>query len=192
MRDTNNLREDSYAILDSPIESWDEYYFNIAIQAARRSRCLSRRIGAVLVKDRSVISTGYNGPPRGVPTCDKRWELDPKFNARYAGGLILPPDHKKPVCPRHLLGAKSGELLELCVAVHAEENAILNAAWHGIATKGATLFLNCGMPCFRCAARIINAGIEEVVVTDLEALFDDTARYLLDKGNIRVRQYNFK
>lgn len=187
-----SLRKDDYVVLDSPINSWDEYYFNIARQSARRSRCLSRRVGAVLVKDKSVISTGYNGPSRGIPTCDKRWELDPEFSAKYKNKLIQPLETDKPKCPRHLLGAKSGELLDLCIAVHAEENAILNAAWHGIATKGATLFLNCGIPCFRCLTKIINSGIEEVVVTNVDSFFDDNSRYLLYNSNIRIRPYNFK
>jgi dCMP deaminase len=188
----SGLRDDSYVLVDTPIDSWDEYYFNIAKQSARRSRCLSRRIGAVIVRDKSIISTGYNGPPRGVPQCYKRWYLDPEFLAKYGGKLKASVDTTKPICPRHLLGAKSGELLDICVAVHAEENALLNAAWHGIPTKGATMFLNCGVPCFRCVARIINAGIEEVVVTDVNAVFDDTAKYLINESGLRIRAYNFE
>lgn len=186
-----SARNDTYSVLDSSIDSWDEYYFNIARQAARRSRCLSRRIGAALVKDKSVISTGYNSPPRGVPTCAKRWELDPEFKAKYEDRLIQPVEKDNPRCPRHLLGAASGELLDICVAVHAEENAILNAAWHGIPTKGATLFVTCGIPCYRCLTKIINAGIDEIVVTSVDSFFDDNSRYLLYNSKIRVRPYEF-
>lgn len=187
----NELRDDSYAVVDTPVDDWDEYYFNIAKQSARRSKCLSRRIGAVIVRDKSIISTGYNGPPRGVPQCHKRWELDPVFLDKYAGQLKAPINPDKHTCPRHSIGAKSGEFLDLCVAVHAEENALLNAAWHGIPTKGATMFLNCGVPCFRCVARIVNAGIEEVVVTDVDAVFDDTAKYLINNSCLRIRAYDF-
>lgn len=186
-----NGRKDAYSVLDTSIESWDEYYFNIAKQAARRSRCMSRRIGAVLVKDKSVISTGYNSPPRGIPTCDKRWQLDPEFKSKYENKLIHPIEPNNPKCPRHLLGAASGDMMELCLATHAEENAILNAAWHGIATKGASLFVTCGVPCCKCIAKIINAGIEEVVVTSVDSFFDDASKYLLYNSHIRVRPYSF-
>lgn len=188
----NNLRNDSYVVLDTPIQSWDEYYFNITIQAARRSKCLSRRVGAVLVKDKSVISTGYNGPPRGIPTCDKRWTIDSEFSAKYKNSLVYSIDFNNPRCPRHSLGAKSGEMLDLCLAAHAEENAILNAAWHGISTKGASLYLNCGVPCYRCLIKIINSGIEEIIVIDDGLFFDDNSKYLLNNSNILVRKYNFE
>ncbi len=182
---------DVYSITDPPVDNWDEYFFNVCRQAARHSKCLSRRIGAVLVKDKSIVSTGYNSPPRGVPRCDERWTLDANFITKYKDKIVNPLDTTKPMCPRYSLGAKSGEMLDLCVAGHAEENAILNAAWHGIATKGATLFLNCGIPCFRCLIKIINAGISEIVVTGI-TFYDDNAEFLLNNSTVKVRLYNFK
>ncbi len=187
------LKEDSasvYSITDPPVSGWDEYFFNVCRQAARNSKCLSRRIGAVLVRDNSIISTGYNSPPRGIPSCDKRWTLDKNFISKYTDKITVPLDANKPMCPRHSLGAKSGELLDICPAGHAEENAILNAAWHGISTKGATLFMTCGIPCFRCIIKIINAGISEIVVTGV-SFYDDNAEFLLNNSEVKVRFYNF-
>jgi len=144
----------------------------------------------VLVKDKSIISTGYNSPPRGVPSCDLRWTLDPHFIAKYKDKIVVPLDPDKPICPRYSLGAKSGEMLDICAAGHAEENAILNAAWHGISTKGATLFMTCGIPCFRCVVKIINAGIKEIVVTGI-SFYDDNAEFLLNNSEVKVRFYKF-
>lgn len=185
-----NNSNDVYSVTDEPVKSWDEYFFNVCRQSARNSKCLSRRIGAVLVKDKSIISTGYNGPPRGVPRCDKRWFIDPEFIATYDTDKSIDLMDTIGKCPRHVLGAKSGELTEMCVAGHAEENAILNAAWHGIATKGATLYLTCGIPCFRCVIKIINAGISEIVVTGLK-FYDDNSKYLLNNSTVKVRLYDF-
>lgn len=183
--------DEVYSITDPPVDSWDEYFYNVCRQAARNSKCLSRRIGAVLVKDKSIISTGYNSPPRGVPSCDRRWTLDPHFIAKYEDQIIVPIDHNKPMCPRKTLGAKSGEMLDICPAGHAEENAILNAAWHGISTKGSTLFMTCGIPCFRCIIKIINAGISEIVVTGI-SFYDDNAEFLLNNSDVKVRFYDFE
>jgi len=180
-----------YSITDPPVPSWDEYFFNVCRQAARHSKCLSRRIGAVLVKDKSIISTGYNGPPRGVPSCDRRWEIDSHFVARYESKIVVPINHNKPVCPRHTLGAQSGEMLDICIAGHAEENAILNAARMGVCTKGATLFMTCSVPCFRCVIKIINAGISEIVVTGI-SFYDDNAEFLLNNSDVKVRFYDFE
>jgi len=182
---------DVYSITDPPVKNWDAYFFNVCRQAARHSKCLSRRIGAVLVKDKSIVSTGYNGPPRGIPSCERRWELDSNFINKYKDKVIKPIDPCNPICPRHSMGAKSGEMLDICIAGHAEENAILNAAWHGIATKGATLYLSCGIPCFRCIIKIINAGISEVVVTGV-TFYDDNSEFLLNNSKVKVRLYNFK
>jgi len=189
-KDLLNDSDEVYSITDPPVDNWDEYYFNVCRQAARHSKCLSRRIGAILVKDKSIVSTGYNGPPRGVPSCDHRWQMDPYFIAKYESQVVIPIDHSKPICPRYNLGAKSGELLDICIAGHAEENAILNAAWHGISTKGATLFMTCAIPCFRCIIKIINAGISEIVVTGI-SFYDDNAEFLLNNSKVKVRFYNF-
>ena len=119
--------------------NWDEYFMQIAKLVSSRSTCLSRQVGAVLVKDNCIISTGYNGAAKGA------------FHCEEIG------------CIRKKLNVKSGEKLDLCRAVHAEENTIVQAAKHGISTDGATLYVTV-TPCFGCAKSIINAGIKEVVV----------------------------
>lgn len=179
--------ERNYSVNDSPVKNWDEYFFNICRQAARNSKCLSRRVGSVLVKDKSILSTGYNGPPRGIPRCDLRWSLDANFMETYGTKVT---GEVEGICPRKALGAKSGELLDLCIAGHAEENAILNAARMGICTKDTTLYMNCNIPCFRCVIKIINAGVSEIVVKGL-SFNDDNSEFLLNNSDVKVRLYNF-
>ena len=109
----------------------------LAQQAATRSTCLRRQVGAVLVRDRRVLATGYNGAPRGVAHC-----LD-------VG------------CLREQLGIPSGERQELCRAIHAEQNAVIQAAVHGVAIEGATLYATL-QPCVLCAKILINCGVGEI------------------------------
>ena len=116
----------------------DDYFLNIAEVVATRSTCLRRKIGAVLVKDKRIISTGYNGAPSGAAHC-----LDI--------GCIR--DRKK---------IESGTMHEMCRAVHAEQNAVIQAALHGVSTRGATLYCT-HQPCVICAKILINAGIVRVV-----------------------------
>ena len=122
-------------------ENKDLFYMNIAKLAAARSKCASRGIGAVLVRDDNVLSWGCNGSPPGVDLCQDTLSD----------------------CPRQEAGYKSGEGLHLCPAQHAERNAILQAAKHGISTNGATLYCYCGLPCMECWKAIICAGIARVV-----------------------------
>jgi len=146
--------------------SWDIHFMREAKLWAARSKCLSRKIGAVLVKGTHVIATGYNGPPSGVPHCDCRDDT-----GRYVGeGIILATADGKRVdtCPRKRMGFKSGEGMEHCVAVHAEINPIMQAAKMGISTVGTTLYCYCGTPCHNCAKEIIQAGIKRVVCTFLQ------------------------
>lgn len=121
--------------------SWDEYFMSMAELAASRSTCLRRRVGAVLVKDRRILCSGYNGAPSGLPHC------------RETG------------CLRKQLNVPSGEKHELCRGVHAEQNAIIQAACHGISIKGAALYCT-NQPCSICAKMIINAGIIKVYFRD--------------------------
>ena len=116
----------------------DDYFMEIARVVAKRSTCLRQNVGAVIVKDKRILSTGYNGAPMGLPHC-----LD-------IG------------CLREQLNVPSGERHELCRAVHAEQNAIIQAAYHGVSIKGATLYTT-HQPCIMCAKMIINAGIAKVV-----------------------------
>lgn len=169
--------------------NWDGYFLKIATSVAENSKCLSRRIGAILVRDKSVISTGYNGPPRGVPHCDERYSCDPYLAETIAGtaGLTRPD---VPVCPRRLLGYASGEGTQLCIASHAEVNCINNAARNGVCTLGATLFLSCAiLPCKNCLCEIINAGIVEVVVVEMQP-YDRTSLYILRHSGLKIRTYS--
>ncbi|KJJ83754.1 dCMP deaminase [Candidatus Omnitrophus magneticus] len=118
--------------------SWDEYFRSIAELVATRSTCLRRKVGAVLVKDKHVLATGYNGAPSGVPHCLETG------------------------CLREKLNVPSGERHELCRALHAEQNAFLQAARYGISVLGATLYIT-NQPCAICAKMIINAGIKKVI-----------------------------
>lgn len=122
------------------VKSWDKYFLGICRAVSAKSPCLSRQIGAILVRDKSIISTGYNGPARGFPHC---------------AGLE---------CPRKTLGYKSGEGLEHCPASHAEMNCVANAARIGTNTYGSTLYMNSVIPCKFCAVILVNAGIHNIVV----------------------------
>lgn len=176
---------------DSPVLSWDEYYYNVCRQVAKNSKCYSRKIGAVLVSDKTIVGTGYNGPPRGVPMCDGRWFKDDTFRHKYASGLDdITLMGFKGMCPRRVLGFKSGEGLDVCVAGHAERNALINSAREGIRTKGTTLYMTCGIPCANCLVEIINAGVSEIVVTSLD-LYDEGSEYLLKNSDLAVRVFDF-
>ena len=118
--------------------SLDEYFLEMASVAAKRSTCLRNRVGAVIVKDKRIISTGYNGAPRNLDHC-----LD-------IG------------CIRQQQNIASGTRHEKCRAVHAEQNAIIQAALHGVSTMGATLYCT-HQPCILCTKMIINANIKRVV-----------------------------
>ena len=140
---------------------WDKYFMDIALVAASRSNCSRRHVAAVLVRDRRIISTGYNGTPRGVRNCSD-------------GG-----------CPRCNSDTPSGQGLGDCLCCHAEENAIVQAAYHGIAVKGATLYTTFS-PCLTCAKMIINAGIVEVVYYKHYTI-DDVSTALLKEAGVVVR-----
>lgn len=173
-----------YTVEEEVVNNWDEYFYNVAKQTARNSKCFSRKIGAVLVKDNTIIGTGYNSPPRGIPPCDKRWGFDRGLDITLAKEDVVGK------CPRKVLGYKSGEGIELCTASHAEESAIVNSARMGISTNGASLYLTCEEPCVKCAVKIINSGIKEVVVTSFNS-YDKVSNYLFSNSNIILRKYNF-
>lgn len=118
--------------------SWDEYFMRITFQVAERSTCLRRQVGAIIVKDKRILTTGYNGAPKGLPHC-----LD-------IG------------CLRDEMGIPSGQRQELCRGLHAEQNAIIQAAYHGVSIQGSDLYTT-HQPCITCAKMIINAGIKRVV-----------------------------
>lgn len=140
---------------------WDQYFMDIALVAASRSNCSRRHVAAVLVRDRRIISTGYNGTPRGVRNCSD-------------GG-----------CPRCNSNTPSGHGLGDCLCSHAEENSIVQAAYHGISVKGSTLYTTYS-PCLSCAKMIINAGIVEVVYNQRYSI-DDVSTALLKEAGVIVR-----
>ena len=140
---------------------WDEYFMAIAEAAARRSNCLRRQVAAVIVKDRRVISTGYNGTPRGLKNC-------------FEGG-----------CPRCQSDAPSGAQLGECLCCHAEENAVVQAAYHGISIKEATLYTTFS-PCLLCTKMLLNAGIAEVVYQAAYSIAD-LPRQLFEEAGVRLR-----
>jgi dCMP deaminase len=163
------------------------YFRDIALDVSERSKCMSRKIGAVIAKKDIIISTGYNGPPRGMPHCDERHLYDINLRADLLS-LGPVPESRLNECPRYLLGASSGELLEMCPAVHAEVNAILNAGRFGISCEGATMYLTCGVPCKNCLAAIINSGIKTVWVEG-SVHYDELTSYILHNSSIRIREY---
>ena len=136
---------------------------SIARVVATRANCSRRKVAAVLVADRRIISTGYNGTPRGIRNC-------------FEGG-----------CPRCSGHAASGASLEECLCVHAEQNAICQAAFYGIRLEGATIYVTL-TPCLTCAKMIINAGIREVVYDGVYAFDAQTQKLLADAGVI-CRRY---
>ena len=136
-----------------PRPSWDEYFMSLAHLAATRSTCLRRQVGAVIVKDRMVLSTGYNDTPRGLPNCGD-------------GG-----------CERCRSGAASGTGLDTCLCLHAEQNAIIQAAYHGVPIAGATIYCT-HQPCLTCAKMIVNSGLVRIVYAQSypDALADHLVR----------------
>jgi dCMP deaminase len=143
--------------------SWEEYFMEIARLVARRSTCLRRQVGAVLVKDRNILATGYNGTPSGLRHCDE------------VG------------CLRQSRNVPSGERHELCRGLHAEQNAIIQAAKHGVNISGATLYCT-NTPCVICSKMIINAGIRRVVFAD--GYPDQLSREMLAESGVEVFPLN--
>jgi dCMP deaminase len=140
---------------------WDTYFLDIVELVSRRSTCRRRSVGAGLVRDRRILSTGYNGAPSGLTHC-----LD-------IG------------CLREQLHVPSGERHELCRGLHAEQNVIIQAALHGVITKGSTLYCT-NHPCVICAKMIINAGIVRIVIRD--GYSDKLAAEMLQEAGIIVKQ----
>jgi dCMP deaminase len=180
--------EDTYSIQAPNPASRDSWFYNLACTVGSYSKCHSRKIGAVLVRDNSVISTGYNGPPRGVPTCDQRWFIDKRFSAKY--GPQAEGKETRGICPRRVIGFPSGQGLDICPAGHAERNALINAARLGINTNNTKLYMSCATPCTPCMVEIINAGVEEIICSGM-AEYDETSLYLLENSDLKIRIYDF-
>jgi dCMP deaminase len=143
--------------------SWDEYFMEITRLVVSRSTCLRRQVGAVIVKDKKILATGYNGAPSGLPHC---LEVS---------------------CLREEMGIPSGERHELCRGLHAEQNAIIQAAYYGVSINGATLYCT-NLPCIICTKMLINSGIREFRVT--EPYPDAFARKMLKDAGVKVQVTN--
>ncbi len=141
--------------------SWDEYFLEVAGLVCKRATCIRRSVGAVLVKDKKILATGYNGAPSGLKHC-----LD-------IG------------CLREKLKIPSGERQELCRGLHAEQNVLVQAALYGISTEGSILYVT-NQPCVICAKMLINAGIKEIVIS--AGYPDKMARKFLKEAKIKVRR----
>jgi dCMP deaminase len=141
--------------------TWEEYFMDITRLVAKRATCLRRQVGAVLVVDKRLLATGYNGAPSGLAHC-------------LEGG-----------CLREKNQIPSGERHELCRGLHAEQNVIIQAAFHGIRIQGATLYCT-NLPCVICTKMIINAGIKEIVYESGYA--DDLSREMLLEARVPLRQ----
>ncbi|MEA2087925.1 MAG: cytidine/deoxycytidylate deaminase family protein [Candidatus Caldatribacteriota bacterium] len=137
--------------------TWDEYFMEITELVSRRSTCLRRKVGAVIVQDKRILTTGYNGAPRGLPHC---LEIG---------------------CLREIKKVASGERQELCRGLHAEQNAIVQAALHGLSIKGSVLYCST-QPCVTCAKMIINSGIKKIIYK--EKYPDELARKMLKEAGI--------
>ena len=141
--------------------SWDEYFMDIVRDVATRSTCRRRKVGAILVKDKRIIATGYNGGPTGLAHC---LEIG---------------------CLREQLGIPSGQQHELCRGVHAEQNAIIQAARYGVHTDVSVLYCTT-QPCVQCTKMLLNAGVTEIIFS--EGYPDGLALQLLEESGITVRK----
>jgi len=173
--------------------TWDEYYLKICETVGSNSKCHSRQIGAILVRDNRIISTGYNGPPVGVPECRGRYKIDKpmiKFlKSKNVSQVEIDQAYEDKLCPRRPMKFPSGEGLEWCCAIHAEKNCLLSAALQGIATKGATLYANMSIsPCTQCLGACVNAGIKEIVLLR-NTTYDATVKWVKHFSYISIRKF---
>ena len=141
--------------------SYDKYFMEMAHVVSKRSTCLRRKVGAILVKDKHILSTGYNGAPKGIKHCSE------------VG------------CLRKQLKVPSGERHELCRGLHAEQNAIIQAAVFGISIKNSILYCT-NTPCIVCVKMLINAGVEEIIFSGDYP--DELAKKMLDESRIKIRK----
>lgn len=144
-----------------PRPNWDQYFMQIAKLVSKRSTCLRRKVGAIVVKGRRILATGYNGTPSGIKHCAQ------------VG------------CLRDKLNIPSGQRHELCRGLHAEQNVLLQAALYGVGLVDSTLYIT-NQPCIICAKMIINAGIKEVVIAG--GYPDKMAREFLKEAGIKIRK----
>lgn len=142
--------------------SWSEYFMTITDMVGKRSTCLRRHVGAILVKNRRILATGYNGAPAGIRHCEETG------------------------CIRRDSGVPSGQRHELCRGLHAEQNAIIQAAYHGVSISGSTLYCT-NKPCIICSKMLINAGIKKIIYG--EGYEDPLADEMLTEAGIKVERF---
>ncbi len=148
--------------LENNRPSYDEYFMEMAHVVSKRSTCLRRKVGAILVKDKHILSTGYNGAPKGLSHC-----VD-------VG------------CIRKDMSVKSGERHELCRGLHAEQNAIIQAAVFGVSISGSTLYCT-NTPCVVCVKMLINAGVKEIIYSGDYP--DELAKKMLGESSIKIKRF---
>ena len=147
--------------LDNSRPGWNEYFMSIAELVSKRSTCLRRKVGAVIVKDKRILSTGYNGAPSGIKHCLETG------------------------CLREKLNVPSGERHELCRGLHAEQNAIIQAAYHGVEIKDSVIYCT-NLPCIICTKMLINAGIRKIFYK--EGYPDNLSKDMLEEAEIELIQ----
>ncbi|MHC4870613.1 MAG: deoxycytidylate deaminase [Planctomycetota bacterium] len=138
---------------------WDNYFMTIAREVSTRSTCTRRKVGAVLVSGKRILSTGYNGAPRNVRHCSETG------------------------CLREQMNVPSGERHELCRGLHAEMNALLQAAEHGVRIEGATIYCT-NQPCSLCAKMLINVGVKKIFIA--ESYPDELAENMLKEAGVKI------
>jgi len=142
--------------------TYDKYFMEMAHVVSKRSTCIRRKVGAILVKDKHILSTGYNGAPKGLKHCEE------------VG------------CLREKMNVPSGERHELCRGLHAEQNAIIQAAVFGVSIKDSVLYCT-NTPCVVCVKMLINAGVKEIIYSGDYP--DELAKTMLDESNIKIRKF---
>jgi len=142
--------------------SYDEYFMEMAHVVAKRSTCLRRKVGAILVKDKHILSTGYNGAPKGMDHCSETG------------------------CLREHMNIPSGERHELCRGLHAEQNVIIQAAVFGTSIKGSTLYCTY-TPCVVCVKMLINAGVLEIIYAGDYP--DELAKRMMKESNLKIKRF---
>jgi dCMP deaminase len=145
-----------------PRPSYDEYFMEMAHVVAKRSTCLRRKVGAILVKEKHILSTGYNGAPKGHQHCSETG------------------------CLRENLNIPSGQRHELCRGLHAEQNAIIQAAVFGVSIKGSVLYCT-NTPCVVCVKMLINAGVTEIIYSGEYP--DDLAKRMLEESTLKIKRF---
>jgi len=143
--------------------NWDKYFMEIAHVVKTRSNCSARQVGAIIVKDRRIIATGYNGTPMGIKNCFE--EGCERCSKRMSGKI------------------KPGEDIDKCICLHAEQNALLQSAYHGISTKDTTIYTT-DTPCNQCAKMIINSGVKKIISENKYP--DDLGLSLLKQAGISL------